>query len=268
LKDQKNSKDAFYINIIGKIMKSIKTISLIFTLTVTNAFATNYDEFVEISNGHYAKLAADGTLTEVATSADASVNLNKESTEESIDQIKDTIIKAGLNAQKNSLNVKTDGLNMCTGLVIFNQTWQNHEYINNNDSVTLTGSAHFGVGGILPPPAPPLLDSYLRIKTKLRTYDSNNVLLDKQYTIDRNFIQTHNQAQAQAQNLINGFWGLWNNAQSTTSISIINPNIYKVRWTVVSNFMVDAPVALSGSTPGTEDCHATQQIKTSGTFQL
>ena len=107
-------------------MNKIKTISLLVSLAATNAFSADFNEYVEISNGHYAKVSADGTLTEIATSADARIELNKDTSEEQLKKIKSTIING-------KVSVTTNGLNMCGGFVINPWTDKTHDINQDNN---------------------------------------------------------------------------------------------------------------------------------------
>lgn len=205
------------------------TLTLVASLSAFNLYAAGYDEFVEIKEGHYAKVSKYGVLTEVATTGDAVLNLNQEASDDYIESLRETVLTAQSTAESVLCGVNT--------FQYYNVSFTGEKF-----SVYGETHAHQSIES-------ELLYFRLRTKVKIVAFDVKHTRIEKKYSIARGH---------------EGGWGVVNPHAYAWVDMPLNNDIKSVKWVVRSYIVVDNPDTLDATLLSERDCYATKKIRTSG----
>ncbi|MCF6211279.1 MAG: hypothetical protein L3J88_09990 [Gammaproteobacteria bacterium] len=213
-------------------MKYFITLTLAAGLSISTLHAAEYDQFVEIKEGHYAKISEHGVLTEVATTGDAVLDLNKEVSDDYTESVRETVLTKQKAANAFLCDV---------------ETFQRYSVTFSNDNFSVYGEthAHYWVGSDEPSE---LLYYKLRTKVKIVSFNAKGIRIGKRYFIIREE---------------GGLGSSPPHAYASVEIPL-DSNIKSIRWVVRSDIVVDDPDTLNATVLSERDCYATQMIKTSG----
>jgi len=239
----------------------MKKLLLLISFTTLGASATQYNEFVEVSEGLYASISEDGTLTEIATTQDAKSELEKELTLANELEIKQKIVN---NEIGNLSYTKLVGKNMC-----HNSPTSSSHKIELTDipvfgfkQLIVRAKAHYGSS--LPGPFPPAhLNPFRFEKSSIRTKAeivvfNNNTYLYSAISIDR-------------ADLDYGTVAPYNDVLNVNIQAVVNIDYNTAthaNWVVRSDFVSDGPYDLYFASNQMGDCYGTQMIRTSNSVNF